>query len=196
MRILGPIVLLQIQRSALKVGQKPNRRYDPAPLLAVDRLEIGPEGAVARPNGDQVLDVHHQRHPASRNNDGENTLSVGFTSHYAAMQRRYGAHMALGCAGENIVVQADRPVTPGEVAGGLVILSAEGTERLRLVRASVAHPCKPFSGFAHRHELVEPDVLKETLRFLDGGMRGYYCAPQVTDRVEVCVGDVVAVIRV
>src|SRR2546430_5652355 len=37
MRELGRIVRLQIQRSSLKTGEKPRRRYDPAPLLAVDR---------------------------------------------------------------------------------------------------------------------------------------------------------------
>jgi hypothetical protein len=39
---------------------------------------------------------------------------------------------------------------------------------------------------------VAPEVLKETLRFLDDGMRGYYCVPQVTGPVEIRIGDLVA----
>src|SRR5437588_713120 len=46
MRELGRIVRLQIQRSSLKTGEKPRRSYDPAPLLAVDRVAVGPEGVL------------------------------------------------------------------------------------------------------------------------------------------------------
>ena len=34
MRELGRLVRLQIQRTTLKTGLKPERRYDPAPILA------------------------------------------------------------------------------------------------------------------------------------------------------------------
>jgi len=46
MHNVGRIVRLQIQRSSLKTGKKPNRAYDPAPLLTVDRLALGPDGAL------------------------------------------------------------------------------------------------------------------------------------------------------
>src|SRR2546426_6384797 len=175
MRILGPIIRLQVQRSTLKTGEKPLRRYDPSAILTADRLRIGPDGAVALVNGQEVVDVHNRHHPATKNEDGLHGLSVGFTAHYRAMQDRYGKHLVLGCAGENILVENDRRIEPAEVAQGLAILAPDGTERLRLPAARVAHPCKPFSGFAHRHATVEPDVLKATLQFLDDGMRGYYC---------------------
>src|SRR2546425_6533822 len=42
---------------------------------------------------------------------------------------------------------------------------------------SVAHPCRPFSGWA-LGGMVEPEVLKETLQFLDDGMRGFDHAAQ------------------
>lgn len=192
--VLGPIIRLQVQRSTLKIGEKPNRRYDPGPLQAVERMEIGPDGAVGLVDASRVVDVHNRAHPESKNSDGENTLSVGFTDHYRAMQDRYGPHMVLGCAGENIIVDIERVVTAGEVVHGFRIVSPAGDERLRLVQPRVAHPCKPFSGFAHRHQLVAPEVLKGTLQFLDDGMRGYYCAPDTSGPVVIQVGDLVSLL--
>jgi len=45
MRVIGPILRLQIQRSTLKTGEKPHRTYDPRPLLAVPALAVHPDGA-------------------------------------------------------------------------------------------------------------------------------------------------------
>ena len=102
---LGRITRLQIQRSSLKRGQKPNRVFDPAPLLEVSALTLSASGAVALlPDGSALLDVHHALHPLTRNSDGVNDLSVGFTGHYARMRERYGDRLVDGCAGENILV--------------------------------------------------------------------------------------------
>lgn len=192
MHVLGPIIRLQIQRSPLKTGEKQHKKYDPAPILAVERLRMGPEGAVAVVDGRDVLDVHHRSHPSGKNDDGLHAISVGFTGHYRAMQARYGDHMVVGCAGENIIVESGGRMTLDEVAAGFVVLSPGGAERLRLGRVDIAHPCKPFSGFAHRHQIVEPEVLKATLQFLDEGTRGFRVTP---DReAELRVGDVVAVL--
>lgn len=38
MREIGTIKLVQLQRSSLKLGQRPQRYYDPAPLLVIERL--------------------------------------------------------------------------------------------------------------------------------------------------------------
>src|SRR5256885_7832965 len=51
MRDVGEIVRLQIQRSSLKTGEKPNRRYDPTPLLTVERLPLTPRGALGPSDG-------------------------------------------------------------------------------------------------------------------------------------------------
>src|SRR5262245_7402295 len=49
---IGQLVQLQIQRSSLKTGEKPNRVYDPAPLLSVDELWVTPDGVLGLdPNG-------------------------------------------------------------------------------------------------------------------------------------------------
>jgi hypothetical protein len=50
----------------------------------------------------------------------------------------------------------------------------------------VAHPCRPFTGWALGRR-VEPDVLKSHLQFLDDGMRGFRC--QVAASGCVAVGD-------
>src|SRR2546425_816411 len=109
MHNVGRIVRLQIQRSSLKTGEKPNRTYDPAPLLAVDRLALGPDGA-------------------------------------------------LGAGSDG---------------------------------SWVAEPCRPFTGWA-LGGIVESRVLKESLQFLEGGTRGYYC--QGVGSGIVSIGDRVAVL--
>ena len=194
MRILGPIIRLQVQRSPLKVGEKPNRRYDPAPIAVADRLRLSADGTVGLVNGGEIIDVHHKAHPQTRQDRPEKGLSFGFTGHYAELTNRYGEHMVVGCAGENVIVHTPRRVTLAEVESGVVILDPEGKERVRLAQIVVAHPCKPFSGFALGGRMVAPEVLKETLQFLDDGTRGFRCVPRVTGEVEIRIGDVLAVL--
>ncbi|HWP36833.1 MAG TPA: hypothetical protein VNL18_04685, partial [Gemmatimonadales bacterium] len=97
--IIGPITRLQIQRSPLKVGEKPNRRYTTEPLASVDTVLITPLGITAHVDGRSTFDVHHRAHPAKKNDGGRNGISVGFTSHYDEMRRRFGPHLWDGCAG-------------------------------------------------------------------------------------------------
>ena len=184
---LGRIVRLQIQRSSLKLGQKPNRHYDPAPLLEVAALTLTSSGAVALlPDGSALLDVHHAGHPNSRNNDGANDLSVGFTGHYARMRSRYGPHLRDGCAGENILVENARAIDLAAIQRGLAIQSANGTW-LWLHSVRVALPCVEFSAYAARQ--FGPDATKTALQFLDHGLRGFYCVFEGPDNATVRVGD-------
>jgi len=191
MRDVGRIVRLQIQRSSLKTGEKPTRVYDPTPLLAVDRLALGPDGALGQgPDGSWLVDVHHRAHPRTKNEDGAHGVSLGFTSHYALMRDRFGEHITLGCAGENIIVETERRIALEDLERGVVLLAPDGQELTRLEVLQIAEPCRPFSGWA-LGEVVESRVLKETLQFLEGGTRGYYC--QGLGSGIVSVGDRVAV---
>lgn len=175
MRELGHIVHLQVQRSSLKTGEKPHRVYDPARLLNVGRLAIGPDGVLGEAaDGAWLVDVHHRAHPNTKNEDGAHGVSLGFTSHYAAMRERFGGRITLGCAGENIVVETQGRLTLEDLERGVALLDHAGHELARLEVLQVAHPCRPFSGWA-LGGTVESDVLKETLQFLDDGMRGFYC---------------------
>src|SRR5690242_128159 len=122
--LLGPIIRLQIQLSKLKVGEKPKRTYYPDSILPVERLRVSREGVHGITVEAELMDVHHARHPLKKNEDLKNGISVGFTGHYAAMQQRFGDHMAVGVAGENIIVDAARRVTLEETARGFVVLDS------------------------------------------------------------------------
>src|SRR6185369_5101107 len=187
-RPLGRVVRLQIQRSKLKLGEKPNRVYSPAPLLPVDELHLTPEGALARlADGSMVVDVHHPAHPDTRNLERTNDLSVGFTAHYAAMRERYGEHLVDGCAGENILIETTDRLTQADIAGGLVIQPAQGGQLVRLQVVRHAPPCREFSGYASRSS--EPEDIKGALQFLEAGLRGFYCALGNTGPVVLTIGD-------
>lgn len=187
---LGRIARLQIQRAPLKTGQKPEQRYEPSALLAVETLTLTPQGAEARgPGGARLLDVHHARHPQTRQNDGENALSVGFTAHYARMRERFGEQVRLGCAGENILVETGETVAPEQAAGGFVVETAAG-RRVRLGRVRVAAPCRPFTRYLLQPG-AEPGRLKDGLQFLDGGLRGFYVSLLQAEPAVVSVGDTV-----
>ena len=187
MRPLGPLVRLQVQRSSLKTGEKPTRTYDPAPLLAVPRLALSPDGALgATPDGGWIVDVHHRAHPATKNTDEQHGLSVVFTAHYSALRQRFGERLTVGCAGENLIAETGSQLHFDDVAGGLAILAPDGTERVRLKVLEVAQPCRPFTGWA-LGGAVEAAVLKENLQFLEGGMRGFYCTAEGSGTI--AVGD-------
>jgi MOSC domain-containing protein len=175
MRELGRIVRLQIQRASLKTGDKPARVYSLAPLLAVARLAVGPDGVLGEaPDGSWVVDVHHRAHPLTKNEDGAHGISLGFTAHYRLIRERFGERISAGCAGENILVETGGRVALGELAGGAACCAPDGRELVRLEVLQVAHPCRPFSGWALGGR-VESEVLKDTLQFLDDGLRGFYC---------------------
>ena len=189
---IGTIVRLQIQQHGLKVGQKPFRTYDPAPILSVDRLRVTPGGAIALlPDGDEVIDVHNADHPASQS-AGDNAISIGFTANYRSMRARFGDHLTDGCAGENILIQTDRSINLETLSRGLAFQLGSSGEYLRLDQIKIAMPCVEFSRYSSKMPHAERDtaVIKDTLQFLDGGMRGYYTTPTNGDRpLVVSVGD-------
>ena len=192
MHTIGTIARLQIQRSSLKTGEKPDRVYDPTPLLPVQRLTVTPDGVLgAGSEGGWIVDVHHRAHPETKNEDGLHGVSVGFTSHYAAMRDRFGERIVVGCAGENVIVTADQMFTYEDLAGGVAIVTTEGAERVRLKVLQVAHPCRPFTGWASGGR-VESDVLKAHLQFLDGGTRGFYCLGEGAGTI--AVGDLLVLL--
>jgi len=175
MREIGAVVRLQIQRASLKTGEKPHRVYDPSPVLSVRRLAVDGDGVLGEGEDQSwIVDVHHRAHPRTKNPDGLHGVSVGFTSHYGAMRQRFGERITLGCAGENIIVETSRRFTLEDLAAGVICVEAGGAEVVRLSVLEVAHPCRPFTGWALGN-VVESEVLKSHLQFLDGGTRGFYC---------------------
>ena len=189
MERIGTVVRLQVQTSSLKVGERP-RWYDPAPLRSLAALTVTPEGVLGvGEDGATVADVHHARHPQSKNRGGANGISLGFTSHYRAMRERFGAHLVDGIAGENILIETDRRFREGDVTGGIVIAAGSGA-RLMLRPVVVAAPCVEFARYALRFPAnARPDAsVTAALQFLDRGMRGFY-AVEVDEPAEVALGD-------
>lgn len=187
---LGNIVRLQVQRASLKTGQRPWRRYDPAPILAVPVLCLSEDGVTGlTERGERVVDVHHRDHPVSRNRAGSNGISVTFTSHYDAMRARFGGELANGLAGENVLVCTDRSVGEEELRDGILIEDGQGA-LVRLERVVVAEPCVEFGRYALRYpnDARSDRTVTEALSFLGGGMRGYY-ASYVGDPAPVRLGD-------
>ena len=209
---IGTIVHLQIQRSSLKLGERPRRWFDPAPLLSVAALELEPAGVVGvTEHGERIVDVHNRRHPETRFGK-DNGLSIGFTSHYALMRERLGEAMSNGVAGENVLVRTERTFERADLPPELILETAAG--HVELMGARVAEPCVEFSRYALGHrgapgqDLVaaalydaaapsdfapntsgRPDpTVKETLIFLRRGMRGYY-ATYTRGATVVRVGD-------
>jgi hypothetical protein len=90
------------------------------------------------------------------------------------MRERFGAHLADGCAGENILIEADGAFTLADLAGRVAIHNPATGEVVELSELLVAAPCVPFSHFAANQGELPAQALKETLQFLNDGRRGFY----------------------
>jgi hypothetical protein len=194
--LIGTIIQLQVQRSSLKIGERRQRRYDPAPIQAVPSLDLDPGGVVGwDPDGRPIIDVHHRSHPMSKNRDGDNGVSIGFVSHYDVMRARLGSHLTNGMAGENILVDTELSFANGDLPEQLLVETADG-DRIELVNVQVAEPCVEFTRFAMRHPSDAPPdgTVSESLDFLRRGVRGYY-ATYLGAPARVTLGDRVIVPR-
>jgi len=177
--VLGPAVRLQVQRGRLKPGERGSRVYDPAPLLAVDALRVSDAGCLGRSGDSWVVDVHHRQHPDTRHR-AEGPVSILTTGAYRALRKRYGAHVADGVAGENVLVDSDlllTDLTPAPLSIGAATLES----------VIVAEPCVEFS---HWCAGTPPSVsARADLNALRGGARGWLGIPAAPALV--AVGDVV-----
>jgi hypothetical protein len=191
MREIGIVKQVQIQRSSLKLGERPHRIYSPTPILVVDAIRVAPSGVIGvTSDRGEIVDIHNAHHLQSRNS-GVNGVSVGFTAHYRAMRAAYGEHLIDGCAGENILVETDSIVKLGNFGKRLAFQDPQTGEARYLDDVIVAAPCVEFSHFVHKANLqmspLSAEVVKATLQFLDDGMRGFYAA--VRKPLEIQVGD-------
>ncbi len=198
MREIGRVKQVQIQRSSLKRGEKPNRIYDPAPLLVVDNVAINAHGVTGlMADGGQIIDVHNAQHPNTKNS-GVNGVSVNFTGHYREMRNQYGAHLADGIAGENILIEADRKFSLADLGVRLAFENAHTGEVAYLDDLIVAAPCVEFSHYVNKANLesspLSPDQLKATLQFLNDGIRGFYATPFSTATIQ--AGDRVFTVKI
>ena len=174
-RELGKVKLVQIQPSGLIVETEAGEVYDASRRVEVDRLIITPLGVeTVTPEGERVLDIHHINHPGKAY-DNKDLVSIGFTSHYAAMRERFGEHMVDGVAGENIIIDYDREVWMEDLGQQIAIESAKTGKRALLDVVRFAAPCDNFSHFvtSKQDERLPAAELKSTLQFLNNGRRGF-----------------------
>jgi hypothetical protein len=106
------------------------------------------------------------------------------------MRERYGNHVSIGCAGENVLIETGRVWRLEDFAAGLAFRDAAG-RLLPLDSVTVAEPCVEFSRFSLAQPEATPQDLKPVLQFLDEGMRGYVFTPGTEG--EVAIGDALVV---
>jgi hypothetical protein len=146
--------------------------------LEVDQLRITSQGIEATtPEGEHVLDIHHTAHPQTHS-EGDNAISIGFTSHYTEMRKRFGDHMVDGIAGENIIIEFEEDIWLDDLGQQIAIENPKTGRRVLLDMIKYAAPCDEFSHFAaqSQHERLPADKLKATLQFLGNGRRGFLLA--------------------
>ena len=186
------ILRLQVQRSPVKIGRAPMRRYEPGPLVPVTSIEAGPRGVHGiTADGELVLDVHHQDHPQSRDRQGLAGILFMGTGDYAALRERYGDHVIDGIAGETMLLDAPDGLAGRPMPATVTVGTACGTVHLHGVR--VAEPCVEFSRFCLVQAVspVVDDAVRRTLIDLDGGARGYRSI--ASSHGIIAVGDTVTI---
>lgn len=189
MQEIGIVSFVQIQRSQMKVGEGTKRIYRPDPLLTVDQLWLTAAGIMGLDAaGAEQMDVHHEHHPESRFR-GDNKISLGFLPHYASMRQRFGDHMRVGVAGENILIDITDLTWLAAPTDKLIIEHQADHNQIELIRVIPAPPCREFSQFCTQRDL-SPAELKDTLQFLSHGRRGFYAELVEKDcRCLVSAGD-------
>ena len=183
MSTLGTVVRLQVQRSRLKPGPRGGRVYDPAPLLEVTALDVGPRGVVGVTTTGPVLDVHHADHPDSRNVRLANGLSLLTRGHYDRLRQAYGPHLVDGVAGESLLLDPVRPWSARDLQGALELETEDGW--LLLSEVVPAPPCVEFSRFCLDDLSADAggEPVQTALEQLDHGARGFYASTAGTGRV-------------
>ncbi|MDH3472038.1 MAG: hypothetical protein OEM94_12050 [Acidimicrobiia bacterium] len=167
---IGPVVRIQVQRRKIKIK---GEGYHPEWIANVDRAALVGGGMLGWDGDSWVMDVHHPLYPGGKGR-ANRAVSVGFTSHYQAMEERFGA-LADGIAGENLIVQTSRSYTPDDVAAGLVVRTAEGD--IDLVEPAVARPCPEFtSHLLGLGTVADKEAIADDIAFVDEGIRGYVAA--------------------
>lgn len=175
MRELGVVKMVQIQPNGLIIETPSGYFYDVTRRVEVDRLMINSLGIEAiTPDGEHVLDIHHINHP-DKAYDNDDLVSIGFTSHYVAMRKRFGEHMLDGSAGENIIVDFAEEVWENDLGSQIAIENAQTGHRTLLDFVRFAAPCEEFSHFVaqSQDERLPAAELKSTLQFLNNGRRGF-----------------------
>ena len=91
------------------------------------------------------------------------------------MRERFGEHVQDGTAGENIIIASDEEIWLPDLGRLVEFHNPDSREVITLEVTRIAAPCDPFSHFTanSQDQRLPPEVLKETLQYLDNGRRGF-----------------------
>ena len=172
---IGQVNITQVQPSGLIIKTPSGYIYDPSRRVEVPQLFLTHQGIEAEnPQGERILDIHHAAHPDTHN-EGDNAISIGFTSHYAQMRTRFGEHMQDGIAGENIIIASEEQFWLDDLGQQIIIQDPNLEREVVLDVIQFAAPCEEFSHYAanSQGERLPAEELKATLQFLGDGRRGF-----------------------
>lgn len=123
-----------------------------------------------------IVDVHHTRHPRTRDRRGERGVSLMSDADYSWLRDRYGDHLLDGVAGETITLTGASALAGRDLGGAALIETADGL--LPLIHLRAADPCVEFSRWVLQLPADHPvdSRVRATLAVLDAGRREFVAA--------------------
>jgi hypothetical protein len=132
LRQLGQVKITQVQPSGLIIQTPSGYIYDPYRRVEVPQLFLTHQGIEAETiQGERIFDIRHAAHPETHN-EGNNAISISFTSHYTRMRARFGKHMQDGIASENINIASAEQVWLDDLGQQIIIQDPYGGRQVVL----------------------------------------------------------------
>lgn len=183
---VGQVVKLQIHRR----HQRDEGIYRLDPLAEVSTLRLTPNGPIGFDGNSWIVDCHHRYHPQASTHRPGRALSIGFTSHYEDIWKRF-TPIPLGASGENVIVSSDEVISESELDGGIRI----GNPRASILvsNAKVAEPCVAFTRLVTGRAEASAQELAEDRERLRNGIRGFVMPLDGIDLFDVTPGMPVAI---
>ncbi|MDE0369780.1 MAG: hypothetical protein OXI84_06540 [bacterium] len=183
---VGQVVKLQIHRR----HQRDEGIYRLDPLAEVSTLRLTPNGPIGFDGNSWIVDCHHRYHPQASTHRPGRALSIGFTSHYEDIWKRF-TPIPLGASGENVIVSSDEVISEAELDGGIRI----GTPQASVMVAGpkVAEPCVAFTRLVTGRAEASASDLAEDRERLRNGIRGFVMPLDGIDLFDVVPGMPVAI---
>ncbi len=183
---VGQVVKLQIHRR----HQRDEGIYRLDPLAEVSTLRLTPNGPIGFDGNSWIVDCHHRYHPQASTHRPGRALSIGFTSHYEDIWKRF-TPIPLGASGENVIVSSDEVISEAELDGGIRIGTPEAS--VMVAGPKVAEPCVAFTRLVTGRAEASASDLAEDRERLRNGIRGFVMPLDGIDLFDVVPGMPVAI---
>ena len=183
---VGHVVKLQIHRR----HQRDEGVYRLDPLAEVSTLRLTADGPIGFDGASWIVDCHHRYHPQATSHRPGRALSIGFTSHYEDIWKRF-TPIPLGASGENVIVSSDAVISEAELDGGIRFGTTQAS--IQVSDARIAEPCVAFTRLVTgRAEASAPELAEDRER-LRNGIRGFVMPLDGVDLFDVVPGMPVAI---